>query len=223
MNKVDKDQLVALLQTHVNDINGLIYKNYGAAESLYQRTKMFATKYFPTRTYGIDLITIKFRVTSAFFEIEANVWNNGIEKLSSIAQAMLDDAKLTPIQMPIQVPAQTPLIKVIEDTSKIDKLTFELNKSKKDLLILENRFKVFRKYTLCITSFILISIILWSFNDFVTWHWLSIHPKRVAIYLAFQLLILLIHLRFITERKAFKTAEIVAIIVAVIIGILTLI
>jgi hypothetical protein len=116
MNQAEKDQLVSMFTSHLDQIQGLQPYNFQGAEALYQRTKMFAEKYYPARGYGVELVGIKFRPTSVFFESPSIIWEIGITKLLSIAQAMLDDTALTPITVPRSAPA--PTAKVVEDTTK---------------------------------------------------------------------------------------------------------
>lgn len=220
---MNKTELINLLQDHLTAIKSLYFPNYASAETLYQRTKMLASKYFASRSYGMDLISVRFHSYSTLLEPEKQAWDNGINKLASIAQAMLDDAALTNVEVPVT--------KVIEDTSRISQLTEQFNQLKTTFknnldeernkyLQLEIKHKKFQKWILFIILLITLSAFLWIFNYFVKWSWLSSHPKKAALYISFQLLIIFSLARIITSNK---TIKIIDILIAIGIAILSII
>jgi hypothetical protein len=64
------------------------------------------------------------------------------------------------------------------------------------------------------------SFLLWTFNSVIKWEWLSLHPKKISLYISFQLLIIFSSLRIITSNK---TIKIVDILIAIMIAILSII
>jgi hypothetical protein len=51
------------------------------------------------------------------------------------------------------------------------------------------------------------SAILWSFNDWLKWTWLSAHPKKTALYLSFQMVIIFVVTLCFTKGKRAKIVE----------------
>jgi hypothetical protein len=232
MNQTEKEKLVSILKTHLDQIYGLQYGSFQAAETLYQRTKMFAEKYFQAGRYGRELIGIKFRSGNAFFENHALVWDTGKTKLASIAQAMLDELILTKVAVP------APVVKVVEDTKKVDALQQEVAKLQEQLQTSEadlaaaraelsrfkDRSKIQKKMSAYLLAFLLCSIILWSLNSWVKWHWLSQHPKRIGIYLSVQVLILLgFSVAVFRLDSSLKITIFTAMFIAAVVGLLQLI
>jgi len=157
-------------------------------------------------------------------------WDTGIIVLLSIAKAMRDDANLTSMLPP---PA-----KIIEDTSKITQLSERIKKAenenqhliqqfsevmgreKSEYIKLESRFDKFKRWVLFFSLLTVLSYALWSFNSIIKWNWLSIHPKRIPLYISFQLLIIFSLFRIVTTNKAIK---IIDVLIALMIAILSLI
>jgi hypothetical protein len=73
------------------------------------------------------------------------------------------------------------------------------------------------------SAFLLISsYILWSFNTWAKWGWLAQHPKRIALYLSFQLALLFVFALFFTSSKQGKFFELIGISVSIAFGIISL-
>jgi hypothetical protein len=237
---MDNNQLIQILDNHVKDIESIKTPfffgkyDYSKANELLQRTRMLSEKYFSLRVYSIGLIGIKFEPIfiskfTAPNEYKKS-WDTPIIELLSIAKAMRDDASLTSIIHPP--------VKIFEDTSKITQLSERIEKAKNenqqlkqaysDSIVqqeleytkIESKFGKFKKKVLFPSLLIVLSISLWSFNSIVKWNWLSQHPKRIALYISFQLLIIFLLLRIITTNKAIK---IIDILIALMIAILSLI
>lgn len=211
---MNKTELIEVLKTHLDYINNLQYKyqDYSTAAILYQRTKMFAEKYFPQRSYRSDLIPIRFKpIAESIFTTEIDykkAWNNGIIALQGVAAAMYDDLLLSPLD--------APQIKFIEDTSKIQTLTEKLDRANDGLERIKTKIIKRKRVAFFITYIVVLSIILWTFNLLIKWQWLSNHSKRIPIYLAFQLLIIISSLRFISKNKAIKYLDWgIAIVIAI--------
>ncbi len=66
------------------------------------------------------------------------------------------------------------------------------------------------------------SILLWSFNTFIKWRWLTEHPKKIAIYLSLQAVILVIFALFFTKSKKARFIELLAIFVGLVMAIISL-
>jgi hypothetical protein len=239
MIKNGNSELIKILNNHVKEIDSIknpmfSHYNYSKANELLQKTKMYASKYFPLKHYGMELIGIRFEplAVSNFTTAEdyKNAWTEGIIKIDSIAKAMAEDITLSSKEI-LQV-------KVIEDFSKINQVTEQLRKSQKemeqlksnfsqeitkrdsDYMLLNLKFNNFKRWTLFISSVFVLSTILWSFNSIVKWDWLSTHPKKIALYIAFQFLIIFSLMRIITSNKAIKVIDI---LIALLIAILSLI
>lgn len=205
---MDRNDVIKLLKVHTEEVKSLQnnYKNFAYADVLYQRTKMYANKYFSSFHYMADLIGIRFTpyITSLTTENEYKIsWNEGISKLYSITKAMMDDYSLSPLP--------TPITKIIEDTSKIDELKLEnnglvteVNSIKSENIFLKEREKRFKKRLLFIFLLIFLSFILWSFNYVLKWQWLENHTKKIPIYITVQLLIIVSLLQIIINNKAIK-------------------
>jgi hypothetical protein len=94
MHPEEKERLIIALQEHVNNITNLRYGNYLLAESLRQRTKRLASKYFPDRfifTNEIDKINFKLSESRENYKID--LWNESYRSLLTVSQAMLDEAQ----------------------------------------------------------------------------------------------------------------------------------
>jgi hypothetical protein len=220
---MNRNELINLLQKHLIEIKALHYPDYASADVLYHRTKMFASKYFSDRLYGIDLVTVNFHSISTLLHSDRQAWDNGLNKLIGIAQAMLDDATLTQVELPIT--------KIIDDTSKIAQLTDQFNqlKSKFENNLYEeknkyaqllSKHKTFKKWVTFIILLIVFTTILWLFNNFLKWSWLSTHPKKIALYISFQMLIIFSLLTLVTPNKIIKLIDIVIAIGIVILSII---
>jgi hypothetical protein len=237
---MDKHQLNQILDSQVNEIESIktpfflgVY-DYSKANELLQRTKMLSQKYFPLQFYNIELIAIRFKPISiskfTTTDEYKRSWDTAIIELHSIAKAMRDDASLTTLT--------PPLTKIIEDTSKINQLSERIKKAKienqqleqafSDALALqrseytklESRFTKFKKWILFFSLLSVLSIALWSFNRILKWNWISIHPKRITLYISFQLLIVFSLLRIVIANRAIK---IIDILIALMIAILSFI
>ena len=230
---MDKTELIKLLINHVDEIVAIQYnRNYAKAEELYQRTKTIASKYFQREYYSMELIGVRFKpVAEGAWTTESDykaAWYDGIVKINSISKAMIDNLKLQPVQT-VQVP--NPLL--IEQANKIkayEKKVAELENRYSELenaysqlrsqnLIRIDRIHRIKKYSLFLILLIISSTLLWSFNSYLHWEWLSKHPKRVPLYISFQLLILLSLLRIVTKNKVIKTLDW---ILAIFIGLLSI-
>lgn len=236
---MDNPQLIQILNNHVNELENIKAPffgkyDYSKANELLQRTKMLSHKYFSSQFYNIELIGIRFEpiYISKFTTVDEykQAWDGAIIKLLSIAKAMRDDANLTSL-MP-------PPVRIIENTSKITQLSERIKKAENenqqleqsftnafarkesDYTNLDLKFTKLKKWVLFSSSLIILSTILWSFNSFLKWNWLSIHPKKVALYISFQLLIIFSLFRIVTKNKAIK---IIDVLIALMIAILSLI
>ncbi len=78
----------------------------------------------------------------------------------------------------------------------------------------------FKKWLLFSILLIFFSSLLWSFNSVTKWGWLSEHPKRIALYISFQLLILFSLLRIVTNNKAIKVIDLLIGIALVVLSII---
>jgi hypothetical protein len=239
-NKMDKNQLVQLLDKHVKELESIslplygIKYDYAKANELLQKTRMFSNKYFQLQFYNSELIGIKFEpiYISKFTSIEdyKKAWDFGMIELISIAKAMLEDARLSSIA--------PPPIRIIEDNSKVVELSERVKKAEiknkeiesqyKEILAqqkiekdkLKIKFTKIKKWGVFLVLLIVLSSLLWSFNYFVSWNWLSGHPKKLALLISFQLIIIFSLLRIITNNVAIKVLDIVTGIVLVILSIL---
>lgn len=236
---MDKNQLIQILDKHVIEIESIKTSSFGEydyskANELLQRTKMLSEKYFPLRFYNTELIGIRFEPifisTYTTTDDYKKSWDTGIIILLSIAKAMRDDANLT-LMSP-------PSAKIIEDTSKITQLSERVKKAenenqhliqqfseaigreKSKYTKLESRFDKFKRWVLFFSLLTVLSYSLWSFNSIIKWNWLSVHPKKIALYISFQLLIIFSLFRIVTTNKAIK---IIDVLIALMIAILSLI
>jgi hypothetical protein len=237
---MEKNQLIQILDNNVKEIESIKMPyflgkyDYSKANELLQKTRMLSKKYFSLQFYYAETIGIRFEPISISKFTTADdykrSWDTAIIELLSIAKAMRDDASLTSLA--------PPPTKIIEDTSKIIQLSerlkkaedknIELEKEFSDALVrkdteyikLDLRFTKFKKLVLFSLLLIILSITLWSFNSILKWNWLSIHPKKIALYISFQLLIIFSLLRIVTANKAIK---IIDILIALGIGILSFI
>jgi hypothetical protein len=224
---LERQQLIDLLSRHVEEIESVkdftIWHNHSKANDLLQKTRMLSDKYFSLRFYSVELIGIKFKpsIISSITKAEdfKSAWEDGMIKLLSIARAMRDDAKLTPVS--------APPVKFVEDTSKLNQLTDRIKKAETKNQELEEYFsealeKVtaekeeykarvnkIKKWAIFFLLLIFLSIILWSFNSFVKWSWLLNHQKKTALYISFQLLIIFSLLRIVSKNRAIKVADII--------------
>jgi hypothetical protein len=236
MTKAEKNELVSILEAHRNQLSALSYFSYQAAETLYQRTKMFAQKYFPARGYGIELIGITFKPISDLLGNDVTAWETGTRKLLSIAQAMLDDMVLTPVSAP-GFPA-TPVVKLVEDTQKIETLQNEvlrlqgelqssqtaLTSARTELANLKTRRNRVKNISMYVLAFLLCSFMLWNLNGWLKWSWLALHPKRISLLLSAQVLLLLgFSLPIFQMDRALKIGVYTAMFIAVIVGLFQLI
>lgn len=157
----------------------------------------------------------------------ANELHKGIIKLVSITKAMYENAKII----------STP-IKIVENSFKIKDLNAEIQELQKSFVIekdnyvkiikdqklelttLKSKFNRFKRIVLFIILLSVLSILLWGFNYFLKWHWLSVHSKKVALYISFQILILFSLLRIITTNKAIKIIDIIIAVGIVILSII---
>jgi hypothetical protein len=89
MNSEENERLIISLQDHVNNITNLRYGNIFIAESLTQRTKRLASKFFPQRIHFLE------EIEKIDFKNESNkvTWNDSYTKLLTVSQAMLDEVQ----------------------------------------------------------------------------------------------------------------------------------
>ena len=227
---MERQEFLKLLERHVGEITSLsktLYfnnnYNYSKAADLYQKTKMLSNKYFPNQFYGVELIGIRFEpVYTSGFTTQAEyrkAWEDGCNKLLSIAKTMYEDATLTPVS--------PPQIKIVEDTSRLASLTERVKKAEEKNNELEQAFSValgkvisekeeyilrlkkLKKWTLFILLLIILSAMLWSFNSLLKWSWLLNHPKKIALYISFQILIIFSLLRIVIKNRTIKIVDII--------------
>lgn len=178
MHHQEQERLTILLQDQVNNITNLRYGNYVLADSLTQRSKRLATKYFPDKTFLPDkLDKINFKSS----------WNESYRRLLTVSQAMLDEVQSPPEQIPAIPPSADKRQKFMSDKKK-------------------------KLYT--VIFLVLASFILWTFNALVKWSWLTNHPKKIAIYLSFQLAIIFTAALFFTSNKQIRFIEWLSVAVA---------
>jgi hypothetical protein len=156
MKAEEQERLIISLQDHVNNITNLRYGNYCLAESLTQRTKRLALKFFPEKGIFLDEID---KVNFKLAENKVNIWNESYRRLLTISQAMLDE---------VQLPSESNNI----ITSSLNEIHTSIDGKERKL------------YTGAFLA--LASLILWTFNVIIKWAWLSMHPKKIAIYLSLQ-------------------------------------
>lgn len=213
---MNKTELLDLLKNHVNDIVflGESPRNYALAEKLYQRTKMIAEKYFKGQYYKIDLLNISFRPsiegswTSQGEYIRA--WDSAVQKIYSISVAMYDDLKLTP---DIKI-SDSEIKKISEKYTELEDKYSALSQREFDR---NEKVKKQKKVLIFLFLFFLLSTFLWTFHFYIKWNWFLNHPRKIAIYISFQLLILFTLLRIINKNKFIKVADwIIALVVALV-------
>jgi hypothetical protein len=196
MNAEEKERLIIALQDHVNNITNLRYGSYVLADSLAQRTKRHAVKYFPDRLLFLDEINkINFELPEQRENHGVNSWNESYRTLLTVSQAMLDEVQQPSEHASITAPS----------INKIQKLADVQEKK------------------LYATSFLIIaSSLLWTFNEIVKWSWLTFHPKRIAIYLSIQVAIIFISTLFFTNNRQVRFVEWLSIAVAIVLAVISL-
>jgi len=73
-----------------------------------------------------------------------------------------------------------------------------------DLEIKTWNFRKASGFSIC---FIIPSFFLWIFNTWVKWQWLATHPKKIAIYLSFQVGIIIVSALIFTNNKQVRVFE----------------
>ena len=204
-------ELGEILSDLLRDIKALQYGDSSTAELLYQRTKMLSNKFFPL-SYSGDLVGLRFRVEYSYIETLDTVWNKNIQKLYAIAKAMHDDYYLSSSQKP-KIITQTEIKHVeVESGTKINALTEKVNNLQSKLDLIAAKKSNLKKGILFWGLLILSSGLLWSFNLLISWKWLEIHPKKIAIYLGFQLLIVLLSVRILKKNRAIDIVTIITVV-----------
>ncbi len=224
---MDRNELINLLINHVDQIVAIQHtRNYVKAEELYQRTKTIASKYFPNEYYKIELVSVDFKpIGEGIWTSEADykiAWHNGIVKINSISKAMIDHLKLPSIQVPnIREIEQANKIKAYEKKlgeleSKYEEIEKVYTELRSQYSLREARITKMNKIIVFSVLLIFLSFFLWTFNTYVHWEWLTKHPKKIPLYISFQLLILFSLLRIITKNKIIKSLDwVIAIIITV--------
>jgi hypothetical protein len=149
-------------------------------------------------------------------ETPESKWESAKSKTAAIVQAMLDETILTPLPAPI--------IKYVEDKAKIialtDRLTTEIElKNAKN-----EEFIHFKNWIIFVGGVAILSIFLWTFHLIIHWHWLEGHPRKVGIYISFQMVIIFAMLPIAPFEKWDKKIDfIIAILGAITCAVLSII
>ena len=194
MDSGEKERLIMTLQDHVNNITNLRIGNYFLAESLTQRTKRLASKYFKDQdVFKSEIDEINFKPSEKQDHYSIAVWNDSFKRLLTISQAMLDE---------VQLPSDY----VYEINHPITK-TFKSMEAKRKLY--------------AAIFFITASLTLWSFNYTLNWGWLAYHHNKIAIYLCFQIAIVFIAFLFLTNKKHTRFIEWLSIAISIALAIIS--
>ena len=121
MSQIEEMEGLKLLQELVKDLESLKYGDSNRAELLYQRTKMYAKKFFGLQ-YGADLAGLRFRVQFSMVEDLESVWQPNYSKLLAIAKTMLEQYAISGATQP------EPQVKyvTVEDTKKVELLSAQV-------------------------------------------------------------------------------------------------
>jgi len=218
---MDDDLTEKLLRHHVALVESLRFGNAEGAEELYQKTKMYDGHYF-RHSYGVDLVGLKFRVTYSSLETLEKVWGINYTKLKFIARTMLEQYLLE------RAKPKSPQVKYIqvENKAEIERQGKQINEllAKMEELLAVNeslqsnierqrfRVKKLKRAALFIILLFLSSFILWTFNKWIHWTWLTQHPKKIGIYVSIQIVLFLLLLRVIIRNKIITWAAIGAVL-----------
>jgi hypothetical protein len=183
MAQVENAGLIKILQEHVVIVTNLQYGNYILAESLLQRTKVFSHKFFPERTgYLYDLIKINFNAPDKDTS-PIKAWDEAYCRLLAVSMAMLDEVQLTGLDFQPAV-----------NRSKPDNFHVTISSTAK-------------RFLFALLFFVASGSVLWSFNVWVKWSWLSNHPRRLTLYLFFQLALFCVATLLFTKNKQIRVFE----------------
>lgn len=135
----------------------------------------------------VEIDKIDFRLSESEKNYTIENWNGSYRSLLTISQALLDE---------VQLPSGH--VSILNPTSfKIQKFTSDKKK------------KLYAAIFLTLASFI-----LWTFNALVKWSWLTNHPKKIAIYLSFQVAFIFTSSLFFTSNKQIRFIEWLSAVVA---------
>ncbi|WP_315816947.1 hypothetical protein [Paraflavitalea speifideaquila] len=154
-------------------------------------------KSLPRTLYIYNLEKINFSSIQSKGRIDSKEWNDSYSDLLAVSLSMLDELQLPPALSfnHLQTNRPTPQISIWGQ----HKITF-------------------------VGLFLLLaSIFLWSFNTWVKWNWLTIHPKRIALYISFQCTFIFIATLLVTGNKQGRFIEWLGVTLSIIFGIISLI
>lgn len=180
---------------------------YGAAQALWERTRNLAARYFPDKNLYISLSASSLRGDAAIS------WDDLQRQLLTIAHAMLDE---------VQDRNERKHVATENSISSLNSIKDEIVEIRKKNLHLENRVSWYKR---CVSFFVCLlftTTLLWLFNDLVKWDWLSVHPKRLSLYLSAQLALIFACSLIITDNNKFRAAEIIGFGVTVVLGLLSM-
>lgn len=96
MTKEKRNSLIKLFQDHKTQVSNLQFGNYGLAETLCQRTKMFSSRYFPNNTYYFyDLAKLDFKSSDTSRTSAREAWDVAYNRLVGISHSMFDAVQLS--------------------------------------------------------------------------------------------------------------------------------
>lgn len=197
MTRIEKESIIKVLQEHLNNVTSLEYGNYAQADVLSLNTKILYSRYFQKNEFDLfDFDPVSFRTFDSRENVIRYAWEKAHSRILTVSNAMLYEFQL-------------PSANYKENEDKADSSE----------VIKWNKKKMRRSLLFFIAS----SVLLWSFNALVKWHWLEKHPKQIAIYLSFQFALFFISLLFFTDNRKIRSLEWFGALVSVAVSIASMI